>query len=578
MNPIRTSLLATLVLAGCPVVDAPAKDSDSGLGYHETGLVEDTADTADSTIEDTSDTGDSADTADTGEDTAVEEGLRALDAWPRAMVVNVGATYALRVAATQNSGDRDLYTGAGFAADDAAVATVDAGGVVTAVGIGTTTIRVTAEGLEADLTIEVREASEAEVTVTNETTGAPIEGASVLTSAGTVLTDAAGQARAPVLDGAPTTFTVWLDDAYYAVSVLDTVSRKLTIPLPVTADQSPTSQLHGAVDFSGIADAALGEEVFGLASGTVQGELPLFEVDDLLGPNRTLDYHGVAVDVPSNLFVEGYLADYYAGVWPGAVGVWGLGGPVPISELAAGLNGTGDAMALIIDHLADFSWSQSGGYTAVSGATTEAPIAPSVAFSDTAHIALPTLSVGFEGTEEQFVCTFDETADGWVLTGLGLDAGVVDVQRVPVGSVSAARGSAVYTLAQVGGLGSGGGVSVATAPDDGGTVLFPDLQDIPVVNLWDHSSRELDVTVDAAATLVRVSFIDTDGLHHQLVTDGSWTGIVDKQNPSFGRGKADVLVESYTVFEGNFEEWVSTGDWNPEHRSPTTVARDTLEH
>ena len=572
MKSTYASLLTFVALAGCPADPPAAKDADSGLGYYETGVLDETGETGDSSQVET------GDTADSGEDTAVEEGLASIDAWPAAMVVNPGATYAIRVVGTQRSGARDVYLAATFASDDPAMATVDAAGLVTAVAPGTTTIRVAAEAFEVALSIEVRDTLDAAVTVTDATTGAPLEGASIFTALGTVVTDSAGLAHVPVAAGTPATFTVWMDDAYYAVSVLDTVSRAFTVPLPVVADQTPTAQLHGSIDFAGIADPDMGEEVMGLASGTIQGELSLFEVEDLLGPDRLLDYHGVEVMVPSNLFAEHFLDDYYAGVWPGAVGVWGIGGPVPIAEFAAGLNGTGDAMELIVNHLSDFTWSQDGGYLAVRGATTEAPLAPSVSFSERARIALPSLSAGFEGTEEQFVCTFDETADGWVLTGLGLGAGVVDVQRVPVGSVSADGRSAVYTLAQVGGLGSGGGVSIAVAEDEGGTALFPDLQDVPVINLWNKSTRELDVSVDAAATLVRVSFIDVNGLHHQLITDSGWVGIVDMQNPNFGRGKADVLVESYSVLEGTFEGWVSEGDWDPEHLAPTTVARNTLAH
>ena len=572
MKSSQYSLLTILVLAGCPVDPPAAKDTDSGLGYHETGVLDDTGETGDSSQVET------GDTADSGEDTAIEEGLASIDAWPAAMVVNPGATYAVRVVGSQTSGARDVYLLATFASDDPAIAVVDAAGVVTAVALGTTTIRVGAEDFEVQLSVEVRDTLEAAITVTDATTGAPLDGASIFSALGTVVTDSTGLAHVPVTDGHPSTFTVWMDDAYYAVSVLDTVSRAFTVPLPVVADQSPTAELHGSIDFAGILDPGMGAEVMGLASGTIQGELSLFEVEDLLGPDRLLDYYGVEVMVPSNLFVEHFLGDFYAGVWPGPVGVWGLAGPVPIAEFAAGLNGTGDAMALIIDHLGDFTWGHDGGYTAVSGATTEAPLAPSISFSDTARIALPSLSVGFEGTEEQFVCAFDETPDGWVLTGLGLGAGVVDIQRVPVGSVSADGRSAVYTLAQVGGLGSGGGVAVSVAEDAGGTVLFPDLQDVPVINLWNKSTRELDVTVDAAATLVRVSLIDVNGLHHQLITDGGWTGIVDMQNPNFGRGKADVRVESYTVLDGTFEGWVSAGDWDPEHLGPTTVARNTLAH
>jgi hypothetical protein len=578
MNPLRPLPLLALALLGCPVSPANDKADDTGSGgYRETGDVEETGETGD-TAGDTADSAEdtavdtAGDTADTGE----EIGLAALVAWPARLVVNPGATYSLRVVAEQKSGERDVYTTATFASDDATIADVDAAGLVTAMGEGTTTLRVAAEGLETTVEVEVRAAMEARVTILNASTGLPIEKASVWNADVEYKTDASGLAVVAVTTAGPTTFTTWKDIDTAAISLVDTVNREITLSVPVVADLSPTAQLHGPVDFAGVEDASFGEEVFGLAAASVQGDLPLFEIDDLLGPNRTLTYYGVNVDVPSNLFVEGYLDDYYAGAWPGSVGVWGLGGPVAISDLSAGLNGTGDAMALIIDNIDRMSWGGSIGYVATAGSTTEAPLAPATAFSATAHLALPSLSSGFDGTEEQLVCTFDETPDGYLLTGLGLGAGVLDIDRIPTGSVSGATGSAVWTMAQVGGIGSGGGVAISVADDDGGTVTFPDFQDVPTIDAWTPSSRELQFTVDPDATFVRVTMEDNDGVIHYLYFDGSWTGLVEKHNWEFQRNNADVFVESYTILEGNLEEWIATGTLDPEGLGVTTVSRNRL--
>jgi hypothetical protein len=575
MSPIRSVSLLTLVLVGCPVVAPDDKEDTGSGGYRETGDVVDTADTADTDT----DTGADTDTdtgEDTGEDTGDVNALAELAAWPARMVVNPGATYSIRVVGETYAGERDAYGGASFSADDALVATVDASGTVTAIGEGTTTIRVAAEGLETTLEIEVRAAMEARITILNASTGLPIEKASVWNADAEYRTDASGLAVVTVTTAGPTTFTTWKDIDTAAISLVDTVNREITIRVPVVADLSPTAQLHGSVDFAGVGDAGFGEEVFGLAAASVQGDLPLFEIDDLLGPDRTLNYYGVEVDVPSNLFVEGYLDDYYAGAWPGGAGVWGLGGPVAISELTAGLNGTGDAMALIIDNLDAMVWGGSFGYTTTAGSTTEAPLAPATAFSSATNLALPSLSAGFEGTEEQLVCTFDETPDGYLLTGLGLGAGVIDVDRIPVDTLTGATGAAVWTMAQVGGLGSGAGSAVSVAEDDGGTVTFPDFQDIPSIDAWTPSSRELQFTVDPDATFVRVTMEDDEGVFHYLYFDGSHTGVVDKHNWEFERNNADVFVESYTILDGNLEEWIGAGTLDPEGLGVTTVSRNRL--
>lgn len=572
---LRSPALVLFVLFGCPGPDVDTgKDSDTGGGYVETGDVVDSGDTSDTGETGDTDTGDT-DTDDT--DTGVEPGLAALDAWPTGIVVNAGASWALRVVGESATGDRAVYTGATFSSDDTAVATVDAAGVVTAVAPGSTTLRVSAEGLEVVLAVEVTAAQEATVTV-RDASGAPIEKARVFTDDTEYKTDAAGAVTLPVSTAGPATFTVWKTDDLYAVTVVETVNRSFTVTLAPTDTRDPDAELHGAVDFSGLVEPSSGEESFGLAAGSVQGPLTLFDIEDLLGEDRTLVYYGVDVAVPSNVFVKDYLDDYYASVFAGPVAVWGLGGPVPIAELAAGLNGTGDAMALLIDHLADLRWGWSGGLTATTGATTEAPLAPAVAFSDSVHVALPSLPAGFEGTEEQLVCTFDDTADGWVLTGLGLGSGVLDVSMVPDGSVSGATGGAVWTMAQVGGLGSGPtGTAVSVGYETGSaTVTFPDFQDIPAVTAWDNSSRVLDFTADADSTFVRVRMVDPQGRSHDLYLDGgSWSGLVDKHNDDFRRPSADITVQSFTVLDGTFEHWVATDTLDPAGLDASTVSSFT---
>ena len=573
------SAVALLALTGCPDNYGNGTANGNG-GFKETGLV-DTADTGDTgETGDTAETGDTGDTGDTDTgdtaDTGTKPTLAALAAWPRNMVVDVGATYTIRAVATETDGSRHVYAGAKFHEDDSAVATVDGGGVVTAVGAGSTVIRVTAEGQEADLNITVNADFSALVTVVDATTGAGISGATVRVPAGDFTTDASGVATVTLTDGLPVTYTAWITDDHYAVSVLDTVSRQLTIPLEVVADQSPSATLHGSVDFTDVKDAGFGEVVFGLAAASVQGDLALFQVEDLLADNRTLSLFNTNVSVPENIFLESYQPDYYAPAFSGSTSVWCLGGPVGLGELQSGISGIGDALALIVDHLPDMSWGSTTGLATSAGATTEAPLAPAVAFSDSSHVALPSLSAGFDGTEDQFVVTADGVpGEGWSITGLGLGSGVIDVSRVPAGNVSGASESMVYTLAEVGGLGSGGGRAAAVAMDDGGTVTFPDLQDIPVVNAWSPGTRELDVSVDSDAALVRIQMVDDSGRVHELWTDGGWVGTVDKSLSDFQRGKADVTVESYTVLDGNFEEWVSTSGLDVQAREPDTVSRVT---
>lgn len=578
MTPLPRFLLLPLVLAlvACPA-DPVSKDDDTGPGvFRDTGRVIDTSDTGETGDSvPVLDTGDSApvDTGDTGE---VEPGLAGLAAFPRSMVVNPGATYQLEVLATETSGDEHAYLGASFASMDEAVATVDATGLVTAVAAGSARIVVSAEGVETGVDIEVRDDMVATVTVLDGSTGAPVEGATVRSASGDFTTDASGVALVTVADAGAITLTAWVDEDHHAVSLVGTVGRQFTIPLDPLADDVPTAEIHGTVDFSDVPDAEAGQMVMGLACATVQGAFGLLDIEDLLAENRAISVYGVDVDVPSNLFAEGYADDFYAMAWPGQAGVWGMSGPIDIGEVTAGLNGTGDALALLVSHLDDMVWGKRLGLTGVAGATTETDFAPATEFDDTLNAALPTLPAGFDGTEQMFLMSADEVpGEGWVVTGLGMGAGVAEVQRVSPGTVAGAIQSAVYAYAQVGGLGSGGGASVAVGTDDGGLVTFPDMHDVPVVDLWDAGTRTLTFTVDPDADITRASLIDDKGRTHDVYVNGSWSGVVDKSIEEFQRGKASVRVETFGGVRGNFEHWLSQSTFEPDNHEPSTRASYT---
>ncbi|MBM4364972.1 MAG: Ig-like domain-containing protein [Deltaproteobacteria bacterium] len=569
----------TLLLVACPAEDTGKEDSDPGENLDkETGYVEDTGETGDTgesaVIPD--DTGDSA-PIDTGDSGQVEPGLAGLIAFPRAMVVNPGATYTLDVLAEEMSGDRHPYDMASFVSLDDTIATVDAMGVVTAVAVGSTAIVVSGDGVDTRVQIEVRDDYLATVTVIEGSTGLPIEGATVRAATGDFTTDASGIAYVTVADGGPVMLTTWIDEDHHAVSLANTVGRVFTIPLDALSDDEPSATIHGNVDFTDVPEADAGQMVMGLACASVQGALALLDIEDLLADTRTIEVFGVEADAPSNLFAKDYAEDFYAPAFPGDAGAWGLSGPIDIGEVTAGLNGTGDALALLVDHLDDMVWGKRLGLATVADATTETDFAPADAFSDVLNVALPTLPMGFDGTEEMFLMSAERAVpEGWLVTGLGMGSGVAEVQRVPSGSVPGSVQNAVFAFAQAGGLGSGGGVSVAVTGDDGGLAAFPDLLDLPVVDSWDAGSRALTITTDADADIVRVRLVDDNGRLHDIYVEGSWSGTLDKAQPEFERGKADVQVDVYGGIEGNFEHWLSTSTFEPDNHEPETRARYTL--
>lgn len=575
----------SLLLVACPAdVSTLDKNQDSDGIYSETGLVDDTGETNGDT--DTADTGGTVvdtgletgtiETGDTGGDTGRPDAIE-IAAWPTNMTVNPGGMYSIRVVTTLRGGDRADTTDATFASMDESIATVDATGIVTAVAAGSTQIQVDSGGLSELLNITVRDELAAYVTVLDGSTGLPIEGATVHTAMGDFLTDSAGVAIAGVADSGAITITAWSDEAHHAVSLLNTVGRTFTIPLEALADDGNDAVLHGTVDFAGVADAGFSELVVGVGCATIQEAPVMFDLADLLAENREVSMFGVDVDVPSNLFIETYAEDYYAPASAGPVATWGISGPIAIADVTAGLNDTGDALELFVNNLGTMVWGLNTGYTAASGSTSEVSLAPSIELNDTLSLALPTLPFGFDGTEEQFVLSMDERLDeGFVVTGIGLGAGLADVDRVAPGSVPDTIKSVVYTYAQAGGVGSGGGTSISVATEGRGTVVFPDLLDLPVVNNWNVATLELDFATDNDAQFVRFSLIDEDGMVHDMYTDGSWSGVADKWLGGFERPKATVQLDTFAGVDGNLEHWFGTANLNPADLSPDRRAQERI--
>lgn len=580
----RISPLLLLLVACPPQMSALDKNQDSDGIYSETGLVEDSGETGDTGSPETGDTGGvetgletgTIETGDTSGDTGRPEAVE-IDVWPTNMTVNPGGMYSIRVVTTERGGDRADATDATFASMDSAIATVDAAGIVTAVAEGTTLIQVDAGGLTEMVNIKVQAELAAYVTVLDGSTGLPIEGATVRTPVGDYLTDATGLAIAAVADGNPVIITAWSDEEHHAVSLLDTVGRSFTIPLEALADDGGDAELHGTVDFAGVADAGFSELVVGVGCATIQEAPVMFDLADLLADNREVSMFGVDVQAPKNLFIETYAEDYYAPASAGPVATWGISGPIAIADATAGLNDTGDALELFIDNLGSMVWGVNTGYTAASGSTSEVSLAPAEPLNDTLSLALPTLPFGFEGTEEQFVLSMDERMDeGFVVTGIGLGAGIADIDRVTPGTVPDTIKSVVYTYAQAGGVGSGGGTSVSVATEGRGTVVFPDLLDLPTINTWNVSTLELDITTDSDTQLVRLSLIDEDGMVHDMYTDGSWSGVADKWLGGFERPKATVQLDTFAGVDGNLEHWFATSTLNPADLSPDRRARERL--
>ncbi len=583
----------TFGLLGCPPKGLDDPDPvDTGFAFRDTAPVLETGE----------DTAPPPDSTDTTTDSALESGIDtaidtapidtgtpswlALDVYPGAMIVHVGATWTLRVVATDPDdlrGDVDNSGGLGalFTSDDPAVATVEATGLVTAIAAGTTTLRVALGGLETVSTVEVRADGVATITVLDARTGLPIEDANVaIPFTAPVRTDATGVALLPVIDGGPLTFSAWVDDSYDALTVTGVVGRQLTVSVLPKDTDLRSAALVGPVDFAGVDDAGWSDVVVGFAAGSIQGALASVKIEDLFAEDRAVTVFGVAVDAPANLFIEGTAGDYAATAVPGDIGVWGLGGPIAVADVTAGLSGAGDALGLLAANLGAMSWGHVTGLTATEGGTTTTDLAPADRFDDTQPMTLPALSIGFHGDESLFVLVTEETVnEGYIITGLGTGTGLLDVATVPAGTVSGSLGTQALAYAQVGGVGSGGATSTAigsVASD--GTMSFVDLQEVAVVSSWDAAARAIGATVDGDADFVRIRLRDDVNRVHDILAPASWAGTLPNCVTGFRLAHAEVEVLSLQTADGTYEGWLATGDLDPDTKSSVAAARTMQEN
>jgi len=536
---------------------------DTGYAYVETGSVTDDTGTTtptESTVD--SETGKESTPDDTAPPPPAWIGLAA---YPDGLTVNPGASFQARAVGTDPDGRRQ-DADATWTSLDEDILLVTTDGVVTAIEPGRARVRAELDGLEATLEVTVDDAMLAEITVIDATTGLPVQRARVaLPSTEGERTDAAGLARLPVPDGLPLVFSVWVDDTWDAVTYAGVVNRRFTVPLFPKDTAADDARVHGTVDFASVADAAWDELVLGLAAPTHRGGLGSLSLDDWFGDERAITVFGIEADLPSNLVVEGSADDFWVGARPGPAGAWVAAGPIAVADVTEGTESAGAAVALLVSHLDAMRWGWAGGAEAALGTDAELSVTPTDAFALTTIAAVPALPEGFTGAEDVLVLRAEERTDeGWVVTGFGLGAGaVVTVAHVAPDGVADALGTGLVAVAQAGGLGSTGGISVASGWVDGdGNGRLVDFPELPAV-AWDGRTRELAVHVDGDSTLVHVLLTDAHQLRHHLYAAGDWTGTLPNAMAGFGAARASVDVGSLDTETDTFDALAGAGALDP---------------
>lgn len=380
-----------LVLSACRGEKSVSLDSDT-----DTGLSWETGDGDDTGEVDSGDTADTADTADSG-DTGASPWL-AVQAAPDGLVVSPGATWSLSLAAQAESGTWTELD-ATWTSDQPELVSVDDSDVATAIAEGTVTLTGTAEGLSASATVEVRADGVLVLTVLDASTGEILPGATVVIDDGDRVQDEDGDGLVSidVTTSAGLAVTVTLRD-YVPVTVWNTVGRSLRVPLtPESALDAPRGALSGGVDLSAIAAGEFGNARVGMAAPSVQGPALLLDPESLISENRTVEIFGVEAELPENIYIGDLIEDYTVPADPGPAAVWTLAGPLPVAELTAGLEGTGDVISLLQTYRDSLSWGYNAGGTVVAGETLAADLAPASALDLNYSVSVGALPLGFSG-------------------------------------------------------------------------------------------------------------------------------------------------------------------------------------
>lgn len=517
-----------------------ARDTDPPIQW-ETGLAHD-----DSGAPDSADSGDSA---------APVDVLAALRASPDGLVVHPGASWPLRVVGTQSDGAIEEVEGAWTSSDEAVITVAD--GRATAVAAGAASLTVQAGGLSDTLEVEVREDGLLTLTVIDATTGGPVPGVTLVIDEGDRVLDDDddGVVSTTVDGGGPLAVTAYAK-GYVPATILATISRELAVALRTEDSlEAVGATLTGAVDLSGVPEAGFGELIVGLASPAFQGQPLLVEPDALLSETRTVSVYGIDADLPQNLFVEGVAEDYVAPVQAGETAAWALAGPLPIADVTSGLDGAGDALALLQDHADSLVWGWADGGTLAEGDTVTADLAPALPLDATVAVEVGDLSLGFSGDEDALVLVGEVSGYGMLVSGFGVGSGTVAVRHADVSEDLIA-----VAVAQVDGLGSGEAMCATTGPVGAAGTVLPALPEVPDLGEFDAATRSFTLSTDARMRFVRVTITGGDGSQRDVYLDGGATsGVLPAAHIPFSYGDTSwALLALETDFE-TYEAFVASG-------------------
>ena len=356
---------------------------------------------------------------------------------PTGMRVSVGARFRLKVRATSPMGER-VEPDVEWSVEPEDAGRVDAGEFV-AMAPGTAMIVASLDGVEVSAAVDIEESAALQMVVRGPE--GPVEGARILVNGEeSGVSDPDGVSEIHDLPSGPLDVAVHHPDVV-PLTVLGVTGRNLDVEVR-GRDEPDEPVVEGTIDFSEL-DPGPGELGIGWVVPTV-AEPWWTSFGELMGANRSISVFGVGVDLPLAIAVSEH-DEAWAVRATGTESVRAFATALPLEEALAAASGSSSPIDLIAERLGDARTA-----SAATAGTDSVILRPGGSLASRSEVPLGRLPDG-ASSPAVIVLGLDET--GRVL---GLGAGL---DRVTVHAVSTP--SHYLALFEDGGLGSGGGVSVA---------------------------------------------------------------------------------------------------------------------
>lgn len=507
---------------------------------------------------------------DRGEDEVVDTGTKPtppaserapqyadLALWPQELVVSPGSSWPLRLVATQGDGNQVLVDGT-FSSDDESVVSVNGLGTATALSSGNVVLTAEAEGLKAEATVTVRDDGVMEVWLVDALTGEPVEGM-VAVDGVAYETNESGHVDLAVEEGDALQVVAWdHDGAYRTTHVLDVLPRAWVLPLEL--DEPTEAYVSGPIDVEEVPSGGIGDRRVGLVAPRLRGGPLLVSLEDLFGPTRSVEVLGLAVELPENFWVAGTAEDYASIVPAGETGIWTMGGPVSLGDLAAAGEDKGALVEVLIASLDDVVYDLRD-LEVEDADELQQPLTPDLALDEEVKVPLPALPAGFE-EQEALVFVLAGTGEaGPAVVGIGLGQDEVFARRVGSDALGMQGSGRATALVQQEGLGSGGPVTITSgAISAAGTASLRPFLTAASLASFDGSTRELTLDVDDRATLTRLTVTSGNGTMRTVWTWGGYQGAtLDVVGPDMGWGTTEWRIDALETLSGTWESVLTDG-------------------